>query len=689
MKSAQGELATTAAEFAPFQAGNTTLTLVATGPGAVIELVTEAENASLPPGVTGHDLAPNISWDSGTYTLTGDLIGVDQQFTFRVTTREAGKEDTVVYRQILLAPIWPGNGDYGLMALSEEDISYSQQIERPPEIAGQVLQFSVDNRLPPGIVFDDASVSVSGTPTDPGTYRFTVTATVMVEGQPGAASSRDFVIVVGLPGPAWITPAGLLLLTEDGTPYQGTTYSKQLDVAITTEEPGAYLEFTLVSGAFPAGISMNTDGLLSGTGTANGDFDVTVQAALYAPESDPVSETRAFTVRVGADPVWTSAASATAKRGTYFSTDLAATNAIRYDASPLPPGLQVSESGGAWNISGYPTSHGNFSFTVTAYNEGDSFVQRSSAVTMTMTITEPDINITRGPYGRGFTTAITRSGQNPWWTQSDVFDDMRGWANNARTYDPLVYSLVSAPDGIYMDGNGKIKGVPTGFRTFEGLTLRATSTQDPSKYLDYVLGGSLMVLRSTYAYRLTEGQMYESNDTSTGWAADTVQFYVVDAIRGSRPVTVGELPETFSFSWETSGGNSNQKVEFDFGFGKASNITDTIPMIHWSNFSHWTSAVATYENGSDYGVAHGHSSSRRLAIPEMTSNQPIRGPGSYTVSYNVRSGAFSITKHGVATAYATLEKYDTSLLVFRRSGLVRMWGSQVRLTGLGGFSNAM
>jgi uncharacterized repeat protein (TIGR01451 family) len=94
-----------------------------------------------------------------------------------------------------------------------------------------------------------------------------------------------------------VTCAAVLVTITPATLAAGTyslPYSQQLSAGSSDSLDHAPYTFTLASGSLPAGLTLGTDGLLSGAPTAVGSFPFTVQAA----GSGGVSGTQAYTLVV-------------------------------------------------------------------------------------------------------------------------------------------------------------------------------------------------------------------------------------------------------------------------------------------------------------------------------------------------------------------------------------------------------
>ena len=118
--------------------------------------------------------------------------------------------------------------------------------------------------LPAGLALSGAGV-LSGTPTAAGAFEFVVKATDT--GTPSQTATKPFSVTVA-PPPLAVATASL----PGGT--VGTAYSQ----ALTATGGTSPYFWSLPSGALPAGLSLSAAGVVSGTPTAAGTFNFTVQA---------------------------------------------------------------------------------------------------------------------------------------------------------------------------------------------------------------------------------------------------------------------------------------------------------------------------------------------------------------------------------------------------------------------------
>ena len=147
----------------------------------------------------------------------------------------------------------------------------------------------------------------------------------------------------------------------DGT--TGVTYNQQL-----TTDGSAPIMWSISGGTLPNGLTLATDGTLSGTPSSDGTFMFSVRAS-----NDTGSTTKDFTliIKDAPKPVTTviTAVLPDGTAGMAYNQQLTADGAapIMWSVSggTLPNGLTLAENG---TLSGTPTQNGIFSFTVKAAN---------------------------------------------------------------------------------------------------------------------------------------------------------------------------------------------------------------------------------------------------------------------------------------------------------------------------------
>ncbi len=216
--------------------------------------------------------------------------------------------------------------------------------------------------LPGGLSVNTATGLIGGTPAVSGTFTVTITA-----GNSGGSGGATVTLAI-LPPPPMITSALVTLGT------QGAAFTYQITA---TQSPSSY-EAT----GLPAGLSVNTaTGLISGTPTATGTFNVAISAI-----NSGGTGTEVLTLNIPPPPpAITSGLSASGIIGVGFSYQITAThNPSSYGAAGLPAGLSVNPTSGV--ISGTAIETGTFAVVLSALNPGGM-----GNSTLTLTITPPPL----------------------------------------------------------------------------------------------------------------------------------------------------------------------------------------------------------------------------------------------------------------------------------------------------------
>jgi len=224
--------------------------------------------------------------------------------------------------------------------------------------------FSVaSGSLPPGLRLARFTGQLSGVPTAPGTYTFTIGASNGVSPDATSASVSITVTAGSIVAPS---------LTADSPPATGTVGSAYAGYSFAaTGDPVP--SFALASGALPGGLSLDpANGVLAGTPTTAGTFTFTVKALNGAPP-DAVSDQITITVSPAPAPaVFTAdAAPSTATVGSAYGPYAFRASGFplptfALTAGALPDGLSLDSASGV--LSGTPTTPGTYTFTVGASN---------------------------------------------------------------------------------------------------------------------------------------------------------------------------------------------------------------------------------------------------------------------------------------------------------------------------------
>ena len=202
--------------------------------------------------------------------------------------------------------------------------------------------------LPGGLTLSGAG-AISGTPSASGTFAFTI----QVSDSTKATASKAFSVVIA--AALSIVPGTL------STATRGAAYSAK--VSATGGVPP--YSFSLASGTLPAGMTLGSDGTISGTPTNTGTFTL----GILVTDKANATANGSFSLVVNAPavaPVITTTSLPGGTVGSSYAATLAATGAPPLTwalaTGTLPDGLSLNAGTGA--ISGVPSKVGAFAFTI-------------------------------------------------------------------------------------------------------------------------------------------------------------------------------------------------------------------------------------------------------------------------------------------------------------------------------------
>ncbi len=212
--------------------------------------------------------------------------------------------------------------------------------------------------------------------------------------------------------------------------------------------------FVVTAGALPPGVTLATDGTLSGTPTVYGSYSF----AVTATDAGGCTGSRAYTLDVTC-PVMAllPATLPNAPIGVAYSQTLTADGGtppvtFAVTSGSLPPGLSLAPAGG---LTGTPSATGSFAFTVRATATGGCFVDRPYTVAVACpAMAVLPATLTDGLVGSAFAQSVSASD---------------GIA-------PFAWTIASGslPAGLSLDpGTGMISGTPSTAAT-SVFTLRVT-----------------------------------------------------------------------------------------------------------------------------------------------------------------------------------------------------------------------
>ena len=323
----------------------------------------------------------------------------------------------------------------------------------------------------------------------------------------------------------------------------GVAYSQTLQ-ATGGQTPYSW---STVGGTLPAGLTLSSGGVISGTPTTAGTSNFTVRAT--DSQGTPDTDDQALSITIPANLVITTASLPGGTVGTAYSQTLAATGGVTaYSWSvvsgSLPAGLSLGSSTGA--ISGTPTTANTYNFTVRVTDSQSPADTDDQALSIVVTAGVQDLVITTttlpgGTVGAAYSQTIAATG---------------GVA-------PYSWSISSGtlPSGLSIGSStGVISGTPTTAGT-SNFTVRVQDSQgtpdSDTQALSIVISAADLQITTTTLAGGTVGTAYSQTVVATGG----VTPYGWSISSGTLPsgLTIGSTTGVISGT-PTTAGTSNFTV---------------------------------------------------------------------------------------------------------------------------------
>jgi hypothetical protein len=301
--------------------------------------------------------------------------------------------------------------------------AFSQQYTQSGGIG--TVTFSTSSTLPTGMTLA-ADGTLSGTPTQSGTFPITVTAT----DSNGCTGVDSFTLMIGCQTITVTKPT--VTSTPAGTPFSA---------AFTQSGGVGTVTFSLASGTLPTGLTLAANGTLSGTPTQGGTFTITVTAT---DSNGCTGTSAAYTLTVTCPTITvTNPSTTTATVGSPFSVTFTQSGGVGTvtftTSSTLPSGVTLAANG---TLSGTPSVVGTFPIVVTATDANGC---TGTGATYTLVVNCQVITVTNpatssGTVDAAFSATFTESG----------------------AISTATFSLASGtlPAGLTLSSTGMLTGTP-------------------------------------------------------------------------------------------------------------------------------------------------------------------------------------------------------------------------------------
>ncbi|MBI1753433.1 MAG: putative Ig domain-containing protein [Acidobacteria bacterium] len=377
--------------------------------------------------ITGGSLPTGLNLNAdGTIGGTPATPGV---FSFKVTATN-GTRTATAFAAYTVTPA----GSLGLAYDTPKTFTAGAAVPTQPAtlsnaVPGLGSSFSLTaGSLPAGLSLGSTTGDITGTPTAPGLYAFTI---VVAQGARTASTSANYTVL----------PAAALSLayTTPQTFAVGTAIATQLPT-LASETPGVPTTFALTGGALPVGLMLNADGSITGKPTTAGVSTFTVTAT---NGTRTATATPTYTVI----PMAPQGAYQSVTTNVNLSLTLTPQNAggpitaATLAQGPLPAGMVLNADG---SLSGTPSVAGAFPFKVQLCNGTGCMTTAAAVIT------------------------VNANGATP---LKAAYADGNGLVGAPLTVPPTVTiggPVTSAtlqsgtlPAGMTLDSHGSIVGTPT------------------------------------------------------------------------------------------------------------------------------------------------------------------------------------------------------------------------------------
>ena len=430
---------------------------------------------------------------AGTYAydpISDDLITTDQ----RGDTRPLPTPSIGAYDGIMTDP--------ATLPIATAGDTYSQQLSASGG-SGTGYRFSATG-LPDGMTLNTTGL-LSGAPTSDAGSPFDVIVTV--SDSDADSSEQTYSLVVD---PAiTMSPTTLPVLTV------GDSFSQQL-----TASGGSGTGYSFAATGVPAGLTLSTSGLLSGTPTDADSFtmDVTV--------TDSISATGDLSYAITVDPAITMSPTTlpVLTVGDSFSQQLTPSGGsgtgYGFAATGVPAGLTLSTSG---LLSGTPTDADSFTMDVTATDSEDGTGSLSYSITVDPAITMSPTTLPVLTVGDSYSQQLTPSG------------------GSGTGYS---FAATGVPAGLTLSTTGLLSGKPTDADTFT-MDVTVTDSISATGDLSYsITVDPAITMSPTTLPVLTVGDSFSQQLTASGGSGTGYSFAATGVPAGLTLSSTGLLSGT-------------------------------------------------------------------------------------------------------------------------------------------------
>ncbi len=447
-------------------------------------------------------LPPGLNFDSATRTITGTAAPASGSFTFTLRATDAngctGQRTYTIQMACATINIATDNVN------ATVGDSFLQTIFANGATSPYTFSFVAPN--PPSWLNLSTTGVLTGTPAATGSFSFGVKATDAY----GCSQTKTITLNAICPT-ITINPATLPAGTV------GAAYSQVLSA---TGGTSPYSFGTNIS-ALPPGLTLNTNGTLSGTPTTPGNYDFIIRGN----DANGCFGERSYTLIVN-NPVCPTitvnpATLPNGNTGAAYNQTLSATGGLApysfsSQTTALPPGLTLATNG---NLSGTPTIVGSYNFTVRSTDANGCRGERNYTIAINNTVCP---TITINPQALGTFRVGNVFGMN--------------LTASGGTF-PYTFSVLTGalPSGVILQPGGNLTGNPTTAGNYN-FTVQATDANGCTGTRDYTMAvnndtcPTITVNPSSFPAG-TIGAVYNQNFSASGGSAP----YTFSVFAGALP----------------------------------------------------------------------------------------------------------------------------------------------------------
>jgi hypothetical protein len=381
---------------------------------------------------------------SGTPTVNGT-------FSYTVTVTDSNGNKGTLNCSVMVAPSISASCVSILNAAQNEAIT---PVQMTANGGTGPYTFSATG-LPTGLTLS-SNGTISGTPTQSGTFNYTVT----IKDSAGHIGTVTCTVTIAPP----VSTSCVSVTAMVGVPITPVQFPGS----------GGTGSYTFSATGLPPGLTLSSSGVLSGTPTQSGTFNYTVYITDSAghTHSGACSHQQTFSCSITVQhSITATCVSIDAVQNKTITpvqmTPNGGTGPYTFSATGLPTGLTLSSNG---TISGTPTQSGTFNYTVTIKDSaGHTGTVNCSVMVL------PPVTATGGQCGGQKWQAITPVNLSP----------------SGGSGDPYTFGSGNLPPGLNLSSSGTIYGTPTQSGTFN-FTIQITDGQGHTGSMNYtatVTGG--------------------------------------------------------------------------------------------------------------------------------------------------------------------------------------------------------